>query len=237
MFYAIASLLVRGLMKLITKLEVYGLENVPLEGPLLVVANHVHFADPPLLGAVLPRKVIFMAKSELFRTLFIGLIVRAYEAFAVRRGEGDTRAIRRAVKVLSKGGALGMFPEGTRSRNGQLQPGRPGAAMIALRTGATILPVGISGTRTFLQWPRVLGRPRVIVRIGRPFRASPTSTSREEQDQLTEVIMREIAALLPSDQRGAYGDTTTAGEPLTPPAVRITRRRPARARAPRRSEI
>lgn len=219
MFYSVASFLIRALMGLLTRLEVHGLENVPSEGPLLVAANHLHFADPPILGAVMPRKLIFMAKSEVFSKPILGLIVWAYEAFAVRRGEGDTRAIRRALKVLSSGRALGMFPEGTRSKSGKLQPGRPGASLIAIRSRATILPVGISGTRTFLQWPRILSRPQVIVRIGEPFRPEldPSLSSREQQARLTDEVMRRIAALLPPEQRGAYaldaGPTSSPEEP------------------------
>lgn len=215
MFYFVASSIVRGLMGILTRLEVSGVESVPLEGPLLVVANHLHFVDPPLLGGAVPRKVIFMAKSEVFSRFPLGLIVRAYEAFSVRRGEGDTGAIRRAIKVLASGGALGMFPEGHRSKDGKLLPGRPGAAMIALRTHATILPVGISGTRTFLQWPRILNRPPVVVTIGKPFRpdVNPGLSSREQQAELTDVIMRRIAELLPAEQRGIYGDRDVAGLP------------------------
>ncbi len=210
MFYLVASFLVRLLMTVVTRLEVHGAENVPPDGPLLVVANHLHFVDPPLLGGAIPRKIIFMAKSEVFRSFPLGLLVTAYEAFAVRRGEGDTRAIRRAMKVLASGKALGIFPEGHRSKTGRLQMGRPGAAMVALRTGAMILPVGISGTRSFLTWPRVLNRPPVVVSIGKPFRPTldPTLSPREQQAAVTEQIMRQIAALLPPAQRGPYADVT-----------------------------
>ena len=205
MFYSIASFLMRVMMMIITKLEVIGLEKVPRKGPLLIAANHLHFADPPLLGAVIPRKIIFMAKSELFRIPVIGLIVLAYEAFAVRRGMADAQAIRRAIKVLRSGNALGMFPEGHRSKDGKLQRARKGMALLAYKTGATILPVGISGTRTFLQWPRVLQRPRVVVTIGDPlYPPVLRSPSREQQAELSEEVMRRIAACLPEDQRGPY---------------------------------
>ncbi len=124
MFYRVASFLMRLAMLVVTKLEVTGLEKVPMKGPLLIVANHLHFADPPLLGAVIPRKIIFMAKSELFRIPVIGLMVLAYEAFAVRRGMADARAIKRAIGVLRSGNALGVFPEGHRSKDGKLQRAR-----------------------------------------------------------------------------------------------------------------
>ncbi len=207
----------RVLMSVITRLEVSGLEKVPRKGPLLIVANHLHFADPPLLGAVIPRKIIFMAKSELFRIPFIGLIVLAYEAFAVRRGMADARAIRRAISVLRSGKALGIFPEGHRSKDGKLQRARKGMALLAYKTGATILPVGISGTRTFLQWPRVLQRPRVVVTIGDPlYLPILRSPTREQQAELSEEVMRRIAACLPEEQRGPYAlqaEGTAATEP------------------------
>ena len=214
MFYSVASFVVRVLMAVFTRLEVSGLENVPLQGPLLIAANHLHYADPPLLGAVLPRKIIFMAKSELFRVPFVGLIVFAYEAFAVRRGMADARAIRRAIDVLRRGGALGIFPEGHRSDDGQLQRARKGLALIAYKTGAPILPVGISGTRTFLQWPRVLQRPRVVVTIGKPlYPPALRSPSRNQQAELSEEVMRRIAACLPPDQRGPYALSTDGTAP------------------------
>lgn len=214
MFYSLASFVVRVLMALITRLEVSGLDRVPLTGPLVVAANHLHFADPLLLGAVFPRKIIFMAKSELFRIPVFGLLVIAYEAFAVRRGIGDVRALRRALKVLKSGKSLGIFPEGHRSKDGGLQKARDGLALLALKTGTTILPVGISGTRTFLQWPRVLQRPRVVVTIGEPlFTPLVHSPSREQQAELSEEVMRRIAACLPLDQQGEYSPGAVGSAP------------------------
>ena len=214
MFYSVASFLMKVVMSVVTRLEVSGLEHVPLKGPVLIAANHLHFADPPLLGAVIPRKIIFMAKSELFRIPVIGLLVLAYEAFEVHRGMGDARALRRAIKVLRGGMALGVFPEGHRSKDGKLQRARNGIALIAYKTGATILPVAISGTRTFLQWPRILQRPRVIVTIAEPLHPPLIhSPSREQQAELTEEVMRRIADCLPPDQQGAYELSEEADQP------------------------
>lgn len=208
MFYSVGSTAMRLVMRVITRLEVTGLERVPPEGPLIVVSNHVHFSDPPLLGATLPRKIIFMAKEEAFKTPILGWIVSAYEAFPVRRGEPDRKAIRKAISVLQSGKALGIFPEGTRSKSGVLGPAHPGAALIALRTGAPVLPVAITGTDRFLNWPGVVQRRSVRVTIGKPFRlvAEAGSLSREQLISHTNELMRRIAALLSPDKRGTYGE-------------------------------
>src|SRR5439155_21637482 len=106
------------------------------DGPLIVVSNHFAWVDPVMLGAYFPRPLIFMAKQELWRRRPIGWIVERYGAFPVRRGEADRGAIRAALGILEAGGALGIFPEGTRSRSGVLSSPHPGAGLLALRSGA-----------------------------------------------------------------------------------------------------
>ena len=206
MFYRVASLFIRLVMFLLSRLEVTGLENVPRHGSLLIASNHINFIDPVLLGAVLPRRIVFMAKIELFNIWWFAPIAQAYGAFSIRRGEGDTQAIRQAISVASSGQVLGVFPEGHRSDTGELIFARPGVGLIALRSGAPILPVGIVGTRAFLSWPAILSRSRVEVRIGQPYTPSrtPSLSSREQQALVTDDLMRRIAALLPPEQRGEY---------------------------------
>ena len=128
MFYTLSNIALRLLLPLLMRLDVRGLERVPPTGSLMVVANHINWIDPPLLGALLRRRITFMAKREVFETPVLGQIATWYGAFGVRRGEPDHRAIRRALALLEMGDALGMFPEGTRSKTGRLQPGHPGAA-------------------------------------------------------------------------------------------------------------
>jgi 1-acyl-sn-glycerol-3-phosphate acyltransferase len=210
-FYWVSSFIVGVMLRVLCRFRVEGVENVPMTGPLLVVANHLHFVDPPLLGSVMPRKVIFMAKSELFPMLILGLIVRAYEAFPIRRGEKDISALRRAMKVLDAGKALGVFPEGTRSPDGTLQRGRLGAAMLARRTNALILPIAISGTRSFLQRYNIFNRPVVRVVIGKPFRpeTDETGSAKAREADLTDYMMRRLAELMPPAQRGIYAELET----------------------------
>ncbi|MCL5026729.1 MAG: 1-acyl-sn-glycerol-3-phosphate acyltransferase [Chloroflexi bacterium] len=215
MFYLFANACTRTLLWLLTSTRVRGLENIPQEGPVIVLANHAHFIDPPILGAILTRKVVFMAKTELFRAPLLGWIVKHYDAFPVRRGEPDHAAMRQALKVLAEGGALGMFPEGTRSRTGALQRGHTGAALLALRSNAPVVPVAIAGTNRVLRWPNILLRPSVTVKIGPPFTLSvPASPlNREALEEATENMMRRLAALLPPDQRGVYAGTVEPAEP------------------------
>ena len=198
-FYTFAVVGLRVLLRILARFEVVGLEHVPAGGPLVIVANHTHFIDPPVIGASLPRKVLLMAKQELFETPVVGWMVSHYDAFPVRRGEADRQALRWATRALDLEQALGMFPEGTRSRTGELRPAFPGAALIALRTGAPVLPVGIDGTDRVFPSLRRLRRARVRVVYGPTFTLDST-----ERAGATDQMMRAIADLLPEWRRGPY---------------------------------
>lgn len=186
--------------------RVTGAENVPRRGQLLVVANHMNIADILLLAGCLGRKATFMAKEELFRPPVQGFLLRNLASFPMHRGQMDIRAMRKAYAVLERGGVLIMFPEGTRSSDGQLQEGLGGSALIAMRSGAPILPVGISGTEKIKGLRSVLARPRVTINIGQPFHLpSLNSHSRKEKRiEDTRLVMTRIAELLPPEYRGAY---------------------------------
>ena len=205
-FYYIGRLLMRLVLLLLTRWRVRGRENVPAEGPLLVVANHLNLADPPLLGVSLSRKVVFMAKEELFRSRLSSYFVRNFGAFPVHRGRLDREALRQAKRVLADGLALVMFPEATRSEDAQLQPAFSGSALIALHSGAPILPVGITGTEKIKGVAWVLRRPVITVNIGHPFYLPPVNSrlTKVEMAELTNFIMGRIADLLPPEYRGNY---------------------------------
>jgi 1-acyl-sn-glycerol-3-phosphate acyltransferase len=194
------------LLLLFTRCRVNGKENVPSTGSLLVVANHVNAVDPPLLGVNLNRKVVFMAKEELFRSKFIGYFMRNFSTFPVHRGRLDMKALRLAEQVLAQGRALAMFPEGKRSRYGQLQPALPGSALIAARSCVPILPVGIIGTEKMRGVTWLLRRPRVTVNIGLPFTLPPSDNrlTKTELARHADFIMSHIAELLPEEYRGDY---------------------------------
>ena len=204
--YYFGTALMKLLLLLFTRWQVKGGEHVPRQGPLIVVANHLSLADPPLLSASIPRRIVFMAKEEAFRSPILGPLVRAWRAFPVQRERLDREALREAKHVLGQGLVLGMFPEGRRSVTTEMQQAYPGTALVAIRNGAPILPVGIAGSEN-LSPLGLLRRPEVVVRIGQPLRLSPPD-GKLTQRQLavaTDTIMARIAELLPQSYRGNYG--------------------------------
>lgn len=200
--YRIVRWLGRLYLRLLRGLEVRNADLVPREGPLIICANHADWVDPVVVGCGAPRVVSFMAKSELFRGRAADRFFRQLQAFPVRRGEFDRGALRASVEVLKRGGALGLFPEGTRSKTGRLLPPEPGAALIALRTGAAIIPAGITGSR---------GRGPVVLNWGRPFTARevagrPDLHNHEVIGLISSEIMRRIAELTGQDPPPARRD-------------------------------
>jgi 1-acyl-sn-glycerol-3-phosphate acyltransferase len=196
----------------IRKFEVVGREHVPLEGPLILASNHLNNADPPMIALAVPRQPMYMAKQEMINWPILGPAFRIFGAFPVRRGEADLSALRAATEIVNGGAMLVMFPEGTRSRTGGLTKGHPGTALVALRTGAPILPVAITGSEG-LAWPWIFLRPysvkHIKVTIGEPFRLPPVERiNSEAAAAATEIIMGRIAALLPERYRGVYADVT-----------------------------
>ncbi|MFC2001419.1 lysophospholipid acyltransferase family protein [Chloroflexota bacterium] len=204
--YYTGIFLIRMVLFLLTRYRVNGEENIPAQGPLLIVANHISMADPPILGASIGRKAMFMAKEELFRARFSSYVIRSFGAFPVRRGGLDRKSLNQAEQWLARGMVLVMFPEGQRSKTTQLQPAFSGSALIASRIGAPILPVGITGTEKIKGMNWWLRRPKITVNIGHPFHPSPGSDklTKSELAQQTNAIMEHIAELLPPEYRGHY---------------------------------
>jgi 1-acyl-sn-glycerol-3-phosphate acyltransferase len=210
---------VKAIVFTFARVEVTGKENVPRKGPLIVAANHFNNADPPVLGATMPRRLAFMAKNEMFQWPILGLAARLGGAFPVRRSEADLGALRKATAVLHNGEALAMFPEGTRSRDGRLHKAHPGTALLALRSEAPIVPVAIFGTEkvVLLRLPLDLllrRRPKVCVAVGQPFFLPPVERiTADEVKRCTDIIMGRIAGMLPPPYRGEYTDAVPASEP------------------------
>lgn len=207
--YALGTRLSRVLARTFARLEVVGAEHVPREGAVVLVANHLHLFDSPLVTALSPRRLHPMAKRELFEVPLIGWYFWAFGAFPVRRFSADVGALRVARGLLRDGQAVLMFPEGTRSRDTVLHAALPGAATVVLLAGAPALPVAITGTEqirlpgVFFAWLRGR-RPRIRVVFGTPAPLATPEGAPHRAELATDELMRRIAALLPEARRGAY---------------------------------
>ncbi len=203
MLYAILKALTRWLARLCFRIEARGAEHMPRTGPVLVVTNHSSLLDPPLVGAMTPRPLHYMAKAELFRIPLFGRLLQALNARPVRRGAADPKALREALRILEGGGGLLVFPEATRGPEGMLREARPGAGMLAVLSGAPVVPGYISGTGR--AWPRgrMFPRPaKVRVHFGQPLRfESGSGRDRKVQYVAASRAMMTAIATLKDDVR------------------------------------
>jgi len=191
-----------------------GRENIPTDGPLLVIANHQSNLDPAILATSLQRDTRFLAKEAIFKNVTpIGRwFLRSYGAQPLRRGEMDMAALRWALSELKRPGAtLALFPEGTRNP-GAMKKAHSGIVPLAARAGIPILPVGMTGVEGMRSWSRVFKPSGAIrVRIGRPFRINGAGKlSRTETEAAATEVMGRIAALLPESYRGKYKEAAVA---------------------------
>ena len=195
---------IRNVVRALVRVRVEARENVPNSGPYILVSNHINWKDPPLISINLDLSIRYMAKIQAFNYPLLGFFVRHTGAFPVRRGEGDRRALVTALRVLAGGQILGFFPEGHRSESGALIRGKPGVGFLASRAGnVPIVPIAMIGTKQSLL--RLIFGGHAVLRVGRPFHiADLTDEERRDEQAVTDAVMRRIAALLPSEMRGAY---------------------------------
>ena len=207
-FYHLAKALVQVVLFLFTRWKVNGRENIPREGAVILVANHLALADPPILGVSINRKLKFMAKRELFRPKIADYIMRGFGAFPVYRGRLNRTALNQANQVLAEGMVLAVFPEGKRSNDNQLQSALPGSMLLAVRNRVPMVPVGITGTEGIKGVGWFLHRPEVTINIGKPFflPSGDGKLSKAKLAELAHLVMRHIAELLPSEYRGNYAE-------------------------------
>ncbi len=192
----------------LTKLEVHGLERVPMSGPLIMAFNHIHYLDPYVLVSILSRYNVPISKIENFDIPVIGWTMVKFGVIPVRRGAGDRKAIRTALDVLAAGHIFVIAPGGTRSDSHVLQHPRGGLIYIALHSGAPIQVVGITGTPEFPSAYKKLRRPRFGFRFGPVFRLrhSGEKVSRDVMARMEDDVMIQLARVLPPEYRGVYAD-------------------------------
>jgi len=211
LMWKLAQLLVRVWTTVMFDLKVYGLDNVPRTGGVLMVSNHQSLLDPLLLGARLRRPMSYMAKSELFTNKAFARLIRSVGAFPVRQGAGDVGAIKETVARLQEGRMLNIFPEGSRTEDGQIGPMQPGVALVVRRAGVPIVPVAIDGS--YEAWPkgsRSFRRHPIRLVYG-----PPLDVTGMKADAVVKLIDRSIRKLFEQLRSGRMNDKL-AGEPLEP---------------------
>lgn len=199
-FRALARLILRPL----ARVTVAGVENVPLTGGVLLAMNHIGDPDSVMVLAYAPRPVAIIGKSEILDWPVLGLTARAYGMIPVRRGEPDRVTLQKGIDVLRAGHALLIAPEGRESPSGTLERAKEGPAFMVMHAHVPVVPVAITGTmwpQIFLEWKR-LRRPRLTLTFGPAFTLPPGLKRRAAAD----LMMHNIAALLPPNQRGMYAD-------------------------------
>lgn len=190
MLYGFLQIVFRLFFYTVFRTRVYGRENIPAEGAVILAANHASNIDPPLMASLIERPVSYMAKIELFENPIFGAAIRRCHAFPVKRGASDRGAIKAAVTVLKEGHMLGLFPEGTRSKTGELQKAEAGIALIASMTGAPIVPVAILNSHRIFANGGLL--PQLRIMYGAPISFQGDRKSKEALDAFSAEIMAHI---------------------------------------------
>jgi 1-acyl-sn-glycerol-3-phosphate acyltransferase len=200
LFYQFVRGFFRLYLRLFSRWRVYGRENLPKEGPVLLVSNHVHWMDPVNMACAVDRPVYFMAKVELFRAPLFSSALRWLGAYPVKRGKPDRGALRRTLELLEQRKVVGMFPEGTRSRTGRLGRAEPGLALLALKSGAPICPAAATGDYGLFKTLRFRLGPAMTFPDLCGVKLSPGDLER-----VGAAVMEQIASLIEIDQKKATG--------------------------------
>ncbi|AIC94625.1 MULTISPECIES: lysophospholipid acyltransferase family protein [Shouchella] len=185
--YRFGQAVCRLVLRTLFKVEIRGKEHIPSEGGVLLCSNHISNFDPPLLGAFIHRQVRYMAKKELFDKKGIGKLLKGLGAFPVKRGGSDRESLRTALRILKEGDMVGLFPEGTRSKTGEIGNGLAGAGFFAGKSEAYVIPCVIIGPYRF--------RKRVILAYGEPIDMEAYRQQRVSAQEITDTIMTEIQRL------------------------------------------
>lgn len=175
------------------KIEIIGVENIPKDGGVLLCSNHISNNDPPFVGVTCPRDISFMAKEELFRMPVMKTIMNGIRAFPVKRGMSDRNALKAGLSLLKEGNVLGLFPEGTRSKTGEIGTGLAGAGFFALRSNAAVIPCAIIGPYKRFS--------KLTVVFGKPIDFEPIRANKVSAQDATDIIMKEIGQLIENNRR------------------------------------
>ena len=204
---------IRGITHIICKVDSTQLSKIPNRGPLILVMNHVNFLDAPIISVhVLPKPLTALVKIETWKNPLLGSLFTMWEAIPIRRGEADLTAFQAAQQALKDGKMVAVAPEGTRSGNGVLGKGLPGVVLLALRSGAPMLPLVYYGHENYKDDFKHLRRAPFHIVVGGPFRLKNVKgvLPKDVREKITEEIMYQMAALLPEEYRGLYSDMSKA---------------------------
>lgn len=199
-------LLLRLVVRLLIRVHSGGAENTPRQGPVLVVSNHLGDADLVLGMAFAARPVDVVSKADLYDFPLLGWLMEIYGVIWLHRGQPDRRALRAVLQGLAEGRMIAIAPEGRESVTGKLEEGTPGAAYLALKSGAPILPVTFTGTENWRVYANLkrLRRTEVSLTVGKPFNLAQNGDWRLAVEQGTQLIMHTLAQQLPPEYRGVY---------------------------------
>lgn len=200
MLYSIAYVLVAIISRIYFRLHITGRENIPKEGGVIIASNHLSYLDIPLLGYSIGRRADYMGKRELFNIPIISSLFRTLGGFPIDRDKLDRTALKDAVKRLKSGRVIVVYPEGTRSQDGRLQPGKPGVGIIVRMSGAKVVPAAIQGTDRAMPIGAWFIRPaKVTVKFGKPLdfnNLAKSGNEKEGVEMITKTIMENISTLL-----------------------------------------
>lgn len=207
-YYSAIRLLVGATFGVVAGWEVRGRDRIPPKGGLIVASNHISFWDPPLIGSAMPREIHYLAKEELFSTPVLGPLIRSLNAIPIRRGAADLTGLARAIETLKQGGALLLFPEGSRMRDGELHPARPGLGLLAVSAGVPIATCFVSGSNRPGKWWTRRMRVRIDFGVTRDWREyagaeADAAPGRAMYQSIGDAVMRDIAALKREQERAA----------------------------------
>jgi len=187
MGYRILRFLAGLLIRILYRIEIVGRGSMPVSGGAIISANHIHLFDPVLIALAVRRPIRFMGKAEIFSWPLVGYLARRAGAFPVKRGSADMQAIRLSLRILQEGGLLGIFPEGTRSKTGDIAPFNSSVAMLAEKAGVPIIPAAIAGEYRFGQKIKVL--------IGEPIELKKLCSDPYDRSKATTALMDHIKHL------------------------------------------